>query len=110
MALQVRGDLGDQLHRLAPLRAAITGSHISGLDEHLVPDVIDDRHELGSLAVPALVIVGRHDVVCGVRWAEELHKLIPDSMLVVLENSGHLGNVEEPDAFAEAVLAFVGER
>ena len=94
----------------APLRAAITGSHLSGLDEHLVPDVIDDRQALGSLAVPALVIVGRHDVVCGVRWAEELDELIPDSRLVVLENSGHLGNVEEPDAFAEAVLAFVGER
>ncbi|MFD4668812.1 alpha/beta fold hydrolase [Lentzea sp. NPDC058450] len=92
----------------APLRAAISGTHISSLDEHLVPEIIDDRGVLGSLAVPALVIVGRHDVVCGVRWAEELDKSIPDSRLVVLENSGHLGHVEEPDAFAAAVLGFVG--
>ncbi|MGW6445799.1 alpha/beta fold hydrolase [Lentzea sp. NPDC055074] len=92
----------------APLRAAITGSHISSLDEHLVPETIDDREALGALAVPALVIVGRHDVVCGVRWAEELDELIPDSRLVVLENSGHLGHVEEPAAFADAVLDFAG--
>lgn len=94
----------------APLRAAISGSHLSSLDEHLVPDVIDDRQVLGSLVMPALVIVGRYDVVCGVRWAEELDELIPDSRLVVLENSGHLGHIEEREAFTDAVLGFVAER
>ena len=90
-----------------PARAAVTGTYISGLDEDLTPDAVDDRAELGSLTVPALVLVGRHDVICGVRWAEELHELIPGSELVVLENSGHFGHLEEPEAFAKAVTAFV---
>jgi pimeloyl-ACP methyl ester carboxylesterase len=42
-----------------------------------------------------------------VRWAEELHKLIPGSQLVVLENSGHFGHIEEPEPFSRAVVRFV---
>ncbi|MFJ4468956.1 alpha/beta fold hydrolase [Streptomyces sp. NPDC089424] len=100
-------DYWGQEQHLAPLRASLQGSHISGLDEDLAPDVVDDRAELGSLTVPALVVVGRHDFICGVRWAEELHRLIPDARLLVLENSGHFGHIEEPEAFARAVTGFV---
>jgi proline iminopeptidase len=88
-------------------QAAVTGVFISGLDADLTPDQIDDREALGSVKVPTLVIVGRHDVICGVRWSEELRDLIPGAELVVLENSGHMGHVEEPDAFARAVANFV---
>ncbi|MER5513652.1 alpha/beta hydrolase [Streptomyces sp. NPDC002763] len=91
----------------APLRAAVTSTHISGLDEDLSPVVVDDRADLGRLAVPALVLAGRHDFICGVRWAEELHGLIPGSQLLILENSGHFGHIEEPAAFARAVTGFV---
>ncbi|MER5926945.1 alpha/beta fold hydrolase [Streptomyces mirabilis] len=90
----------------APMRASVRAAHISGLDENLSPLVIDDRADLGSLSVPTLV-VGRHDVVCAVRWAEELHLLIPGSELLILENSGHFGHLEEPEAFSQAVTRFV---
>lgn len=89
------------------LRAAVDATHISSLDDHLVPEVIDDRAALGWLRVSALVVVGRYDVICGPRWGHELHELIPDADLLVLENSGHFGHLEEPDAFAQAVLTFV---
>ncbi|MFJ2675794.1 alpha/beta fold hydrolase [Streptomyces sp. NPDC087525] len=91
----------------APLRASVRAGHISGLDEALSPLVIDDRADLGSLTVPTLVVVGRHDVICGVRWAEELHRLIPGSELLILENSGHFGHIEEPETFSRAVTRFV---
>ncbi|MEU8951573.1 alpha/beta hydrolase [Streptomyces sp. NPDC048489] len=91
----------------APFRASVRATHISGLAEDLTPDVIDDRADLGALTVPALIVVGRHDVICGVRWSEELHRLIPGSELLVLENSGHFGHLEEPEAFASAVTRFV---
>jgi pimeloyl-ACP methyl ester carboxylesterase len=91
----------------APLRATVRAGHISGLDANLVPDLFDDREALGSLAVPALVLVGRYDFICGVRWARELAELIPGARLVLLEHSGHFGHLEEPDLFYRAVVDFV---
>ncbi|MCX5239179.1 alpha/beta fold hydrolase [Streptomyces prunicolor] len=100
-------DFWGRQDEFGPARAGVTATYISGLDDDLTPDVIDDRAALGSLTVPTLVLVGRHDVICGVRWAEELHELIPGSELVIFENSGHFGHLEEPEAFAKAVAAFV---
>ncbi|MFE9611363.1 alpha/beta fold hydrolase [Streptomyces sp. NPDC006012] len=93
--------------RFAPIRDAVRASYISGLDEDLSPDPIDDRAALRGLEVPTLVIVGRHDVICGPRWSAELHDLIPGSQLVVLENSGHMGHIEEPEQFTAVVRDFV---
>lgn len=94
-------------HEFKAWRETLTCTYISGLDENLTPDTVNDRDALPSLAVPTLVLVGRYDVICGPRWAQELHDLIPGSRLVVLRNSGHLAHVEEPDQFATAVRTFV---
>jgi proline iminopeptidase len=113
-AVAVRGlmpayfaDYWGRAQEFAPLRAMTTGSHVSSFDDVLGPEIIDDREALGAMAVPALVIVGRYDVICGVRWAHDLDEFIPDSKLLVLEGSGHFGHVEEPEAFTDAVAAFV---
>ncbi|RAY14030.1 alpha/beta hydrolase [Actinomadura craniellae] len=89
------------------LRETMTCTYISSVDEDLAPDIIDDRDALPALTVPTLVVVGRYDVPCGPRWARELHTLIPRSRLVVLEDSGHLGHLEEPEVFSRALLDFV---
>jgi pimeloyl-ACP methyl ester carboxylesterase len=70
-------------------------------------DVVIICAALPDLTLPTLVVVGRYDVICGVRWADELHDLIPNSRLLILERSGHLGHVEEPTEFANGILEFV---
>ncbi|GAA0615076.1 alpha/beta hydrolase [Kribbella sandramycini] len=90
-----------------PIQERVHGTYISGVDENGVPDQIDDRNALPGLRVPALVVVGRFDPICGVRWAEELAKLIPDAELVILERSGHFCHVEEPESFAAAITGFL---
>ncbi|GAB2508275.1 alpha/beta hydrolase [Nocardia heshunensis] len=92
--------------RWSSFRDALRANYISGLDALGSPDLIDDRTALPKLTVPALIIVGRFDIICGPRWADELHTLIPNSPLLILENSGHLGHLEEPDQFATAVRTF----
>jgi proline iminopeptidase len=91
----------------APMAASVSGSYISGLDACMAPVAIDDRTTLDSITVPTLVIVGRHDFICGPRWAQEIHDRIAGSALVTLEKSGHFGHVEEPESFARAVAEFV---
>jgi len=65
----------------------------------------DCRPELGRIACPTLVAVGRHDWLCPVDQAEEIHRLIPRSTLAVFERSGHSPHVEEREAFAGALAA-----
>ena len=36
-----------------------------------------------------------------------MHALIAGSELVILENAGHLSNIEQPEAFNAAVLRFL---
>lgn len=97
----------DREEEFREMRETVSCTYISSLDEHGEPDTVDDRAALPNLAVPTLVVAGRYDVICGPRWGRELNDLIPNSRLVVLENSGHLGHVEEPAAFASAVRDFV---
>jgi pimeloyl-ACP methyl ester carboxylesterase len=71
------------------------------------PLPFDVRDALTTLAVPTVVLVGSYDFICGRRWADQLHRAIPHSRLVVLDRSGHMGHLEQPDTFARAVLDLV---
>lgn len=85
----------------APLRAGVKGTHVSSGGYGF-----DVRSELGAIQCPTLIIAGRHDFICGPRWAEELHSGIPRSDLAIFEASGHFAHLEEADAFAQRVIAF----
>ncbi|MET9122222.1 alpha/beta hydrolase [Streptomyces sp. NPDC004528] len=67
----------------------------------------DARDELGKVSVPTLILVGRHDAMTPVRWAEEMHEKIADSQVTVFKNSGHFIHVEEPQAFVQAIAEFL---
>ena len=68
----------------------------------------DCRRELSRIACPTLIAVGRHDWICPVDQAEEIHALVPHSELAVFERSGHSPHVEERPAFIERVGSFLG--
>jgi 3-oxoadipate enol-lactonase len=62
---------------------------------------MDLRDELARIRVPTTVILGTHDpVVDG-----ESRRLLAQAGPVVELDAAHLANVEQPEAFAEAVLA-----
>jgi len=65
----------------------------------------DCRAELPRITCPTLVAVGRHDWICPVDQAEEIHRLVPHSTLAVFEASGHSPHVEARDTFGRALAA-----
>lgn len=67
------------------------------------------RRRLAGLEVPALIVHGRHDPI-PLDYAEELAELLGDARLVVLERSGHVPYVEEPDRLFPVVRRFLSER
>ncbi|BEL01946.1 hypothetical protein Q0Z83_001370 [Actinoplanes sichuanensis] len=68
---------------------------------------IDHRPRLPEITAPTLVITGRHDFICGPEWARMLHTGIAGSRLVILEDSGHFGHLEEPETFAAEVRRLI---
>lgn len=64
---------------------------------------------LPDLAAPALVLVGRHDVFAGPFQSERIVRALPGATLGVLEDSGHLPWLEEPEAFEAAVERWLEE-
>ncbi|KOG28302.1 MULTISPECIES: alpha/beta fold hydrolase [Streptomyces] len=67
----------------------------------------DYRETLAAATVPALVVVGRDDTYTPVADAEEMHALLPDSTLVVVERAAHLPNLERTEEFDAALAAFL---
>ena len=59
---------------------------------------------LGEITVPTLVMAGRHDwITPPTQGAERLHAGLPNSKLVIFEESGHFPFIEEHDKFVYAV-------
>jgi len=58
---------------------------------------------LGEIQTPTLILAGREDWVCPPSKAHILHDGIPNSELVIFEDSGHLPYVEESDLFFSTV-------
>jgi proline iminopeptidase len=66
------------------------------------------RRRLETLAVPTLILHGRYDPI-PLAWAEELAGVLRDARLVVLERSGHVPHVEEPERTFDEIRRFLRE-
>jgi len=62
---------------------------------------------LPHISVPTLVIVGRQDEFTPVAKAEEMQQKLEHCKLVVIEDAGHMPNLEHPEEFNKAVLTFL---
>jgi 3-oxoadipate enol-lactonase len=68
----------------------------------------DDQTEfISSIEVPTLIAVGSEDAITPVADSEAMHAKIADSRLVVIENAGHVSNLEQTEQFNDALLAFL---
>ena len=65
------------------------------------------RAVLPLIKCPALVLCGRQDVWSPVSQHEEIAAAIPHSKLVIVEDSGHMSPVEQPEAVTDALLAWL---
>lgn len=67
----------------------------------------DVRPRLREIAVPTLVLTGRHDWICPPGQSAALLHALPDARQVVFEASGHRPHREENEAFLRVVREFV---
>jgi len=67
---------------------------------------MDHRELLPKIKAPTLVIAGKHDPATPLEANEYIKNHIPGAKLIVLD-AAHLSNIEQPDAYADAVLEFL---
>jgi pimeloyl-ACP methyl ester carboxylesterase len=68
----------------------------------------DPRALLPTIRCPVLVMVGRQDHWSPPAQHQEIAALIPNAELVVIEDSGHMSTVEQPDQVSRALLRWLG--
>ena len=63
--------------------------------------------KLEDIAVPTLVLTGELDLLAPVSLAREMSDKIPGSELAIIQEAGHISNLERPEEFNRVVSRFV---
>ena len=102
-------DAPAQRKHIARLRrdAVIAAGISRAWDEDDYAAGIDLTEQLSQISCPTLVLVGRHDWVCGPVWAQVIAENVPDVRMHVFEESGHVPEYEEPEAFVAVLEAWL---
>ena len=66
-----------------------------------------DPSSINSLDVPVLLLIGDRSPTFLVEISKELHKLLPNSKIVDIENSSHGLFFENPEAVDKALMEFL---
>lgn len=67
----------------------------------------DRRKELADIKVPTLLVAGSDDKTAPPAMMERMAQKIPRAEYVLLEGCGHLGPMDQPDAFNAALSSFL---
>jgi pimeloyl-ACP methyl ester carboxylesterase len=95
--------------RVEGLRRLMATASVDGVVGALAAmrDRPDSTATLPGITVPTLVVVGAEDALTPPKDARALAAGIPGAMLVEIPAAGHVSAWERPEAFADALAAFV---
>jgi pimeloyl-ACP methyl ester carboxylesterase len=101
--LSERPDVEPLVRRLVKQQsaAAVRGGILRMMTRPASADVLE------NLTVPLLIVVGEEDTLTPPEEARAMAALQPNAELVVLPRTGHLPNLEDPEAFNQTLHAFL---
>ncbi len=101
--------LTHKLDVVEALRAVIASASDHSLTAGLV--ALAERSEscstLKDVAIPTLIMCGQEDEVTPLAQSVFMHEQIKGSLLHVIDDAGHVSNLEQPDAFNRQLKAFL---
>lgn len=101
------GDVAPEVvARVRDMARRTLAKHGPGEGDWSVP-VRDTWERAPKIAVPVLAICGALDSPDHMQMTEHLAGLVPGGRTTVIEEAAHYPNLERPDAFQRAVLAFL---
>lgn len=99
----------EQVKAYASPLASLGGRHaLLETARQCIPANVDELvARLGTIKVPTLILWGREDRVMPLAVGELLHQFIPDSILEVIEECGHIPQEEKPAETIARISAFL---
>lgn len=93
------------------IRPMITGADKLGVIGALLALIsrTDTTKSLSQITIPTLIMVGDKDTITPVTTATKMQELIPRAELKIIENAGHISNIDNPSAFNKALTEFLGK-
>lgn len=96
---------------IAGIKEMIINTSIDTLDHTL--QALANRNEtcskLPEIMIPVLIMTGTEDKITPPAAAQFMSDNIRDSRLCLIEHSGHISNVENPESFNEQLTKFLAE-
>ena len=68
------------------------------------------RDRISEIGCPTLIVWGPKDKLVPIKDAHEFDRLIPDSKLLIYEDTGHVPMLERPERFNDDLRAFLSEQ
>ena len=76
---------------------------------HASRDRQSDQHQLAAIRCPTLIVAADKDALRSLEESQELHDGISGSKLILIEESGHMVPIEQPEALAAAIVPWLYE-
>lgn len=106
-----KDSLSDKKEIVERLRSVVFSNTQSSISRGLI--AIAERSEtcssLNLIEVPTLIICGREDALTPLEQSEFMHEKIKNSILRVIDNAGHVSNLEQPEQFNKYLSDFLSE-
>jgi 3-oxoadipate enol-lactonase len=97
----------DVMERFGSRIAATPLEGYAGCSEALLE--IDITNRLSEIHLPSLIMVGARDVGTPVSMARTIQEHLPNSQIAIIKDAAHFPNVEQTNAFNQALLMFLTE-
>jgi pimeloyl-ACP methyl ester carboxylesterase len=84
-----------------------TGKEAFLRQERAIIGRVDSRPHLAAIRCRTLVLAARLDALMPVELLEELARGIPQSVLAIVEESGHMASIERPEEVARLLVSWL---
>ena len=74
---------------------------------HALAERKETCDQLPEINIPVLIMVGQEDKITPIAAAQQMHEKILNSKLEIIQQAGHLSNLEDPTAFNTHLLKFL---
>src|SRR6187402_1251490 len=74
---------------------------------HALAERKETCDQLPQINIPVLIMVGKEDKITPIAAAQQMHEKILNSKLEIIQQAGHLSNLEDPTAFNTHLVNFL---